>query len=71
MTIIPSEFNVCVFCKGSLFSCFPAPSHLLGVHGALGALWGVCVEPEDGFVAHRAHTADLQPLEQALLVKCV
>lgn len=44
---------------------WPATSHLLGVHGTLGALRGVGVQPQDGLVAHGTHAADLQPFEQA------
>lgn len=65
LSIIPSVFNVCVFCKGSPVSSCPAPSHLLWIHWPLGTLGSVCVEPEDGFVTHGAHAADLQPLKQA------
>lgn len=59
-------FNVWVFSREVLVTPPPpAPSHLLGVHGALGPLGRVGVEPEDGLVAHGTHAADLQPLQQA------
>lgn len=59
-------YLMCVFSVWGLgFPLSPAPSHLLRVHWALGALGSICVKPEDGLVAHGAHAADLQPLKQA------
>lgn len=60
---------MCVFCK----EIFPLSvlSHFLGVHWTLSTLGCIIVEPEDGLVTHWAHAADLQPLQQALLVKCM
>lgn len=66
MFIIFSVFNVGVFWEGERVFLFPSiVSHLLWIHGTLGALRGVGVEPQDGLVAHGAHAANLQPLEQA------
>ena len=50
--------------ESPLFSS-SAISNLFWVHGALGTLGGVGVKPQDGFVTHGTHAADLKPLKQA------
>lgn len=56
---------MCVFLLEGGGSLVLSLSHLLWIHRPLGTLGGIRMEPQDGFVTHGAHTADLQPLEQA------